>query len=83
MRASVVVVVKNGQPLAAGSGLPSALPKGRFSQILKAHDAAILPGATTAANTISAKGSANPVQGQCFLKNASAGIRGKSFVSIR
>jgi hypothetical protein len=52
MRASVVVVLKNGQPQAAGAGLAPARPVGRFSRILKEHDAAILPGATTAAGMV-------------------------------
>jgi hypothetical protein len=41
-----------------------------------------LPGASTAAIAISARGSANPVQGQYFLKSATAGMGGW-FVSIR
>ncbi len=52
MRASVVVVLKNGPPSAAGSRSLAGEPSRQFSRILKEHDAAILPEATTAAGMV-------------------------------
>lgn len=48
MRASVIVELKNGSPHAAGSRSLAPKPGAQFSRILKEHDAAILPEATTA-----------------------------------
>jgi len=52
MRASVVVILKNSQAIAAGAGMLAAMSGGRFSRILKEHDAAIVPEATTAAGVV-------------------------------